>query len=217
MTHALIKTSAILLLVVLAPRWGTAQLNNSRPADAVTDKPLINDGLSKLRPAEVGGNAQPEPLSVAELDQKFENLFSGAILKGSFTTDGKPLTELKPDGYEIKKVHKLKPDGDLWAIHASIQYDGRNMVIPVPVHVLWAGSTPVIVLDDMMVPGYGKFSARIVFHGTRYAGTWQHDAEGGHLFGTIEYKSSESKHDIQSESTETDVDSKGVDAIEKPE
>ena len=29
------------------------------------------------------------------------------------------------------------------------------------------------------------FSARILFYGDRYAGTWQHDQVSGHMFGRI--------------------------------
>lgn len=128
--------------------------------------------------------ADSELLTQQEID--FKKLLTDSKLKGQFTVDGKPLTELQDEFYEIKKVQKLKPQGDSWAIHARIKYGENDVVLPVPVKVLWAGKTPVITLDNMFLPGLGTFSARVVFHGQRYAGTWQHDEVGGHLFGTVE-------------------------------
>jgi hypothetical protein len=55
-----------------------------------------------------------------------------------------------------------------------------------PINVLWAGNTPVMTLDKITIPGLGTFSARVVFHENKYAGTWVHDNVGGHLFGRIE-------------------------------
>ena len=52
--------------------------------------------------------------------------------------------------------------------------------------MLWAGDTPMVSLTDLTVPMLGSFTVRVIFYGDRYAGTWQHDAVGGHLFGVIE-------------------------------
>ena len=54
-----------------------------------------------------------------------------------------------------------------------------------PVTVKWAGDTPVMSLDKVGIPGLGTFSARVVLHEGRYAGTWIHDDVGGHMFGAI--------------------------------
>jgi hypothetical protein len=48
------------------------------------------------------------------------------------------------------------------------------------------GDTPIIPMTDMAVPGLGTFTARVMFYRGRYAGTWQHDTVGGHLWGIIE-------------------------------
>lgn len=123
---------------------------------------------------------------LSQPEKEFQELLTGAKLTGQFTIDGKPLTELQDETYEIRKVHKLKSPKDSWAIHARIKYGEHDVVLPVPVKVLWAGATPILTLDNMFLPGLGTFSARVVFHGKRYAGTWQHDDVGGHLFGTID-------------------------------
>jgi hypothetical protein len=134
-------------------------------------------------PAAVPGEAQDATLESQEAE--LQKLLTGAKLKGSFTTDGKPLSDLQDETYEIRKIQKLKPDGDAWMILARIQYGQHDVLVPVPIKITWADSTPVLSMDQMSVPGLGTFSARVVLHGRRYAGTWQHDAVGGHLFGTI--------------------------------
>jgi hypothetical protein len=52
--------------------------------------------------------------------------------------------------------------------------------------VKWAGTTAVITLDDLTIPGLGTFSSRVVIDDGKYAGTWRHDKVGGHLFGVVE-------------------------------
>jgi hypothetical protein len=128
----------------------------------------------------------------AELDaatqakyQRFEKLLTGAKFKGSFTLDGRPLKDLNEEEYEISKVEKM-PEEDLWSLTARIKYGDKDVLVPVPLYVRWAGETPVLTLDKMAIPGLGTFSSRVVLHGDKYAGTWQHDDKGGHLFGYIE-------------------------------
>jgi hypothetical protein len=117
--------------------------------------------------------------------EKFEKLLTGAKFKGSFTLDDKPLSDLQEEQYDIEKVEKL-PEADLWSITARIKYGKKDFTVPVPLHVKWAGETPVMTLDNLTLPGFGTFSARVVLHIDKYAGTWQHDSKGGHLFGRIE-------------------------------
>jgi len=33
----------------------------------------------------------------------------------------------------------------------------------------------------------GTFTSRVMIYGDRYAGTWQHDKFGGHMWGKIEH------------------------------
>jgi hypothetical protein len=148
--------------------------------------PTPRDGAPPHRRAEGDKTllAADQPANQALLD-KFQHLLTGAKLTGMFTVDGQPLDKLTSEQYDIEKVEKQTED-DWWLITARIKYGGKDFVLPVPVEVKWAGTTPVITLDKVTLPGYGTFSARVVFHGERYAGTWQHDDKGGHLFGKIE-------------------------------
>ena len=45
----------------------------------------------------------------------------------------------------------------------------------------------MIQVTDLKIPLVGEgFTARVLFYGDRYAGTWQHGKIGGHMWGTIE-------------------------------
>lgn len=135
--------------------------------------------------AQATADDTPSAELTTELHAKFKKLLTGAKLRGQFTIDGQPLNNLQEEAYDIEKVDKL-PDGDLWALTTKIKYGDHDLTVPIAVEVKWAGSTPVITLDELTIPGLGTFSARVLLHKDKYAGTWQHDSVGGHLFGKIE-------------------------------
>ncbi|MAZ94973.1 MAG: hypothetical protein CMJ73_02900, partial [Planctomycetaceae bacterium] len=99
---------------------------------------------------------------------------------------------LTKEEYTITKVEKME-DGDYWKIHARIKYGNQDVTLPLPLEVKWAGNTPVITLDNVLIPLLGTFSARVVIINGKYAGTWTHGKNGGHLFGTI--KKNEEKNE----------------------
>lgn len=115
----------------------------------------------------------------------FEKKLSGVKLVGRFTILGKDGNELPKEEYTIKSVKKL-PEGDYWQFDARIQYGDKDVAVPLPLEVKWAGNTPVITLTDFTIPGMGTFSSRVVIYKNKYAGTWTHGKVGGHLFGLIE-------------------------------
>ena len=107
-------------------------------------------------------------------------------LTGVFTVDGKPLDKLNEERYEIKSAKKLDGYESLWEIVTRIKYGDKDVSLPVEINVEWVGKTPVMVMDSISLPGLGTFSARVVFHDQKYAGTWKHDNVGGHLFGRVD-------------------------------
>lgn len=119
------------------------------------------------------------------LVQKLERDLSGVKLVGRFTVTGKENGNPRPEEYTISRAVKL-PEGDAWLIQARIRYGDKDVSVPVPVEIKWAGDTPVITLTNLTLPGLGTFTSRVVIYEGRYAGTWQHGEVGGHLFGTIE-------------------------------
>ncbi|HYI97186.1 MAG TPA: hypothetical protein VEX68_26835 [Bryobacteraceae bacterium] len=90
----------------------------------------------------------------------------------------------KEERYRIDKISHIT--GDSWLFHTRLQYDGRDIPVPIPLTVKWAGDTPVITLTDLSIPGVGSYTARVVLYRDQYAGTWSgKNNVGGQLFGKI--------------------------------
>jgi hypothetical protein len=121
-----------------------------------------------------------------ELYARFRQTLTGATLAGHFVEDGQQPPQLAAEQYEIRSVSGPQ-DGDYWVLQTRIRYGQKDVTLPVPVPVKWAGDTPVITLDNLTIPGLGTFTARVVLSlsDRRYAGTWTHGDKGGHLFGRI--------------------------------
>lgn len=125
-------------------------------------------------------SAQPE---TNPLHEKLSKYLTGTKWTGNFTMgEGKTRTER----YEIITAKKGEK-GDQWNLVARIKYGDKDMTFPLPpIDIKFAGNTPVITVDRVFFPGFGTFDARVVIRRGKYAGTWQHDSVGGHMFGKIE-------------------------------
>jgi hypothetical protein len=146
---------------------------------------LLAAGTSPIRAQQLPASDSSAPINKGELFKKFQETLSGAKLVGHFTILGRELGDLPQEEYTIESVQKM-PSGDYWLFRARIQYMDKDVTLPLPLEVMWAGETPVISLTDLTIPVLGTFSARVVIHNDKYAGTWTHDKVGGHMFGTIE-------------------------------
>ena len=135
-------------------------------------------------PASVSPSQHSAP-TAAERDEEFQKLVTDVTLIGTFTLDGAEEAEFHREEYVIRGAVKLGAN-DLWVLTSRIKYGNVDLTVPVPVQVKWAGSTPVITVDRVAIPGLGTFSARVLLDKARYAGTWSHDEKGGHMFGVIE-------------------------------
>jgi len=124
-------------------------------------------------------------LTQEQLEERFVETLSGATLTGKFSVvvEGKAGEE-KEDTYTILSVSKLT-GGEAWIITARVRYGGKDFTMPFPVVVKWAGDTPVITVDDVGVPGGGKYTARVLIHAGAYAGTWSGGDHGGLMSGTV--------------------------------
>jgi len=130
--------------------------------------------------------AEDEPADKPnEQHTKLQKMLDNVKLVGHFTMLGKEDGALSKEEYTILSASKL-PVGDLWMLKTRIKYGGKDMTVPLPLEIKWAGDTPVITLTDLTIPGMGTFSARVVIYDNKYAGTWTHGKAGGHLFGTVE-------------------------------
>lgn len=123
----------------------------------------------------------------ATLEKRFTDTLTQATFNGRWclVEQGK-LGPSKEETYTIQGVNKV--GGDVWLVHARIQYGQRDVTVPVPVRVKWAGDTPVISITDLAIPGVGTYTARVLIYGDTYAGTWSGGTHGGLLNGAITRK-----------------------------
>jgi hypothetical protein len=156
------------------------------------EKPVMSIGRRTLRALPLltlltlplwGCAAADDPdLEEEALFREFEETMSGATLAGYFTTGNGELSE---ERYTIQSVSRVQ--GETWLFQARIQYGERDVTVPLPLQVKWAGDTPVITLTDLSLPGLGTFTARVLVYRDHYAGAWWAGEEaGGQLFGRIE-------------------------------
>jgi hypothetical protein len=147
----------VLMLVMFGSGWLTARLRVGSAIDAA---------------------------SLPTLERRFTEQMRGAALVGRFTVAGREDRQASPDRYDISSVEKVGDDE--WRFNARIRYGSVDATLPIVVTMRWVGDTPMITLTDFTIPRLGTFTARVFFYGDRYAGTWQHGAVGGHMFGRIE-------------------------------
>lgn len=119
-----------------------------------------------------------------EREKKLAEYLNGCKFVGKFTVDGKEDADPKTEEYTISKCEKL-PAENMYRMTARIKYGKTDQEVPLDLMILWAGNTPVITMDNFWIPGMGTFDARVMIRKGRYAGSWQHDENGGHLFGKI--------------------------------
>lgn len=122
----------------------------------------------------------------AEQVAHLEKLMNRATMVGHFTVTGEDAGggKLTEERYELGEVKRLE-SGD-WLIQSRIRYGDHDVTIPLTLPIRWAGDTPVICVDDMLIPGLGTFTARVMVYRGHYAGFWTGKDHGGHLFGVIE-------------------------------
>ena len=132
------------------------------------------------------GQDKPVAASVDQaLLDKLERYLTGSKWTGNFTITGKENQKLNPETYEITKAKHT--GGDSWLLTARIKYGDKDRTVDLPpLEIKWVGDSPVITVDKMLIPLMGVFDARVIIRHNKYAGTWTHNAVGGHLFGVIE-------------------------------
>lgn len=141
---------------------------------------LVSTTVAQDKAVEKSGKPSQE-----ELEKAFSEKMSDTTLTGNFSVVGKETKPASLERYELKKVAKVT--GDLWLFEARIKYGKTDVTVPLTLRMIWAEDTPMITLTNMTLPGLGEgFGARVIFHGDRYAGTWQHGKVGGHMWGTID-------------------------------
>ena len=136
--------------------------------------------------------AKPVP-SQEELEATFKKTFTKAVMSGRWCSleEGR-LGPEKKDRYTINSVTKVGKD--VWLMNAKVEYSGKELTVPVPVQVKWAGDTAVIVVDKFAMPNSNNaYSARLVVYNNTYAGNWSGEDHGGMLYGVITQGDDQSK------------------------
>jgi len=134
--------------------------------------------------ARTGVGAAIPLADLPELERQFAERMRDVALVGRFTVTGREDRQASPDRYDIVSVSKV--GDDQWRWNARMRYGTVDATIPIVVTMKWIGDTPMITITDLSIPGIGTYTARVFFHGDRYAGTWQGSGVGGHMFGTIQ-------------------------------
>ena len=137
-----------------------------------------------VTPPKAGEGAAVGEASPDDRGERLAAYLNSCKFVGKFTIDGKDDKTPKTEEYTISKCEKL-PEADMYRLTARIKYGDVDQEVPLDLKILWSGRTPVITMDSFWIPGMGTFGARVLIHSDRYAGTWQHDAVGGHMFGKI--------------------------------
>ena len=150
----------------------------------ITTAMLCVLAITATAAAQQNDAAKKSPPTQEELEKQFGETMSGATLVGRFTVDGQDLDKpLKEDRYTLGKVSKLK--NGLWSFETRIEYGDHDVKVPLALDVKWAGDTAVITLTDVLVPGLGSFTSRVLVYHNQYAGTWSGGDHGGQMFGKI--------------------------------
>jgi hypothetical protein len=142
------------------------------------------DSPKPVAPEKPKAAAAKPALTQDELEAKFIATLSRATMTGRWclVQDGQ-LTPEREEKYTIVGAKKL--EGDSWMIGSKMNYGGREMIMPIPVKLKWAGDTPVITVDNLKIPGGGTYSARVLVYDHTYAGTWSGGDKVGLLSGMI--------------------------------
>lgn len=134
--------------------------------------------------ARAGIGSAVDPASLPVLQRQFTERMRGSTMVGFFTVTGRENRQARPDRYDISSVERV--GADRWRFNARMRYGAIDVTLPVAVTMRWVDDTPMILMTGVTIPTLGTFDVRLLFSGDRYAGTWQHGAIGGHMFGRIE-------------------------------
>lgn len=127
-----------------------------------------------------GRQATPNPNH--ERHRQFEQMMTKVVLVGHSTRTGREGLSGE-ERYFIDKVTHAA--GNTWIFHSRFRHGGREIPVPVPIQIEWAGDTPVITLTDLTIPKVGTYTTRLLLYRGQYAGTWSAERGGGQMFGRI--------------------------------
>lgn len=140
--------------------------------------PALADDAPTTQPDAAG------PPAVTEREKALVDRLVGSTLEGRFTVaDDEDVRVAGTDSYEIRTMVKMS--ADVWMITGRVRYEGKDVIVPVPMQLSWAGQVAVLTLPRTKLPGLGAYGATLMIDGSHYAGTWTGGDKGGHFFGSI--------------------------------
>ncbi len=129
----------------------------------------------------------PVAAATPEAERAFAAMLEDATLNGTWAPiDQRLLGDNQEDGYKI--VRATKKEGDQWVLVSKMAFRGQEMEVPIPVTVVFAGDTAVMILNDLPLGDGASWSARILFHDDVYAGSWwgsDKASKSGIVSGTV--------------------------------
>jgi len=141
---------------------------------------LFDINADETPPQENNRVAKP---SYSNKEQAFRDTLTNTTLSGKWRlVKDNELLEENEETYTIQSVKKVA--GDFWLITARIRYADKDVTIPVPVRVKWAGDTPIISVTEAGLSGLGTYTARVMVYRNLYTGSWFGKDYGGFLNGT---------------------------------
>jgi hypothetical protein len=168
------KTWCWIMLAIAGPLWAQPanEVPTSQPAAGAATAPAT-------QPA--GTHTIPDR---GQLERELAQTLTNSVFTGSWQLlEGEGLSAPKPEKYTIVSAKKLS--GDLWLITARLEFADKDVTVPLPLRIVWAGDTPIITVTDLHVPGIGKYSARVMIYRDLYSGAWFGEGHGGLLSGRI--------------------------------
>jgi hypothetical protein len=169
--------SVLLLLATTTLTSAHAQQTSEPAKDAKTESVS-----KKAVPPKAPDSQIPLP---ADPEERFKFLFTKSYLSGRWAPikDGWLGEERTGDKYQIVSV--AKGSGDNWVVNAKLKYRDQEFVLPIPVRMKFDADTAILIVDDLMIPGGGTYTARLMIYERTYSGTWKGQRGGGMLYGTI--------------------------------
>ena len=171
------KFSGLLLAAIgfgLCVSWSAGSLSAQEPVEETTEP---KSAIAEVEVSDIGSAPDQKALD------NLKRFLVGSKWQGTFSFKGKS-EKLNPEAYEIVRAER-EETGDEWLLVAKIKYLDKDVQVPIGLLIKWVDRTPIIVLDQVPIPGMGTFDARVIIRKGMYAGTWAHGEKGGHLFGEI--------------------------------
>jgi hypothetical protein len=172
---------SVLLLVAATSVLTSAQAQTPEPAKAAK----AESASKKAEEPKATVSQKPLP---ADPEERFKFLFTKSYLSGRWAPlkDGALGEERTGDKYQIVSV--AKGSGENWVVNAKLKYRDQEIVLPFPVRMKFDGDTAILIVDELMIPGGGTYSARLMIYERTYSGSWKGQRGGGMLYGTITHE-----------------------------